>query len=160
MLAAILAWVCASRGEEEGDQECSPGFQCVGRRSCPKFVRDYAAYSRLPPGTQQRKESLAALQGTVCNSQYSRVCCRIVLTGSCPGEEDDCVPEDFCPGFLTDLEQLGREVLHSDSTCTTTTDRLARLKAGLPLIPTIWTLFRIRYFCKMYRFCSYFRGIS
>ena len=67
---------------------CSVGSLCVPKDSCPSFLRERRAWSRMGRSSFQAKTALEHLRSAVCHKKTQRVCCR--------GTEGR-VPRDF-PG--------------------------------------------------------------
>lgn len=130
---------------------CLTGSTCTDQHSCPSFLRDKAAWSRLTQGTEEWDAALSQLKENICNAPDKRVCC-----SQCDLTSGACLPALGACGLSGGEHRVvgGTKAIPGEFPFTALLGRLGRRKdcrlRGCPEIEvTIWncggTLINRRY---------------
>ena len=70
----LLSFLLVTFGVE-GDEQCSPGEECLPEKDCSSYQKERANLNELTKGSPAYDEQLNLLRGMVCNGDERKVCC-------------------------------------------------------------------------------------
>ena len=70
----LLSFLLVTSGVE-GDEQCSPGEECLPEKDCSGYQKERAKLNERTKGSPAYDEQLNLLRGMVCNGDERKVCC-------------------------------------------------------------------------------------